>query len=119
MKDRTLISHSTPPIYESYLITLERLIDGGYFQYNRKMIADSLWPSIPRFFQVICSMTNLEKLILSDQTVTLTEENIASLLQSCPKLTELQLKLSEGQELEISEELKNELRPGCQQLRFF
>ena len=57
--------------------------------------------------------------MLSDQTVTLTEEDIASLLQSCPKLTELQLKLSEGQELEISEELKNELRPGCQQLRFF
>ena len=114
--------------HHSYLNTLERLVERNYFQNNRKMIANSWGRSVYRIHPVICSMTNLEIFTFVDwettpglfpSTVYLTEEDLACLLQSCPKLTELQLKLSEAQKLEISEELKNELRSGCQQLRFF
>ena len=63
------------------LITLRRLVDGGYFQNTRQMIVDSEWPSIPRFFRVICSMTNLEKLELMHLKMTLTEEDLALLFQ--------------------------------------
>jgi len=105
------------------LITLRRLVDGGYFQSTRQVIVDSEWPSIPRFCRVICSMTNLEKLELLHLKMTLTED-LALLFQSCPKLTELHLRLCDSnrfdrQMLESNEELLSELRSGFERLRFF
>jgi hypothetical protein len=101
---------------ENRLITLERLVDGGYFQNNRQMIVSSWWPSIARLFRVIRSMTNLEKLSLLEWKLTLTQD-LPQLFRSCPKLTELRLRLFESQELEMNKFLKNELRSGFQRLR--
>jgi hypothetical protein len=95
---------------------LKRLANGGYFQNNRQVILNSKWPSIPRFLQVIHSMTNLENLRLLEWDLTLTED-LARLFQSCPKLTELHMKLVKSQMLEMGEGLKNELRSGFQRLR--
>ena len=104
--------------YESRLIALERLVEGGNFLNVRQMIASSWWPSIPRFFRVICSMTNLEKIELMNLEMALIEEDLARLFRSCPKLTELHLALCDLP-LETNEELKNELRSGCQRLKIF
>jgi hypothetical protein len=106
------------------LITLRRLVDGRYFQNTRQVIVDSWWPSIPRFFRVICSMTNLEKLELLNWKLILAGEDLAQLFRSCPKLTELHLALNNStrfdrQMLEGNEELENELRPGFERLRLF
>ena len=106
------------------LITLGRLVEGGYFRNTRQMIVDSWWPSIPRFFRVICSMTALEKLELLGWKLILTEEDLAQLFQSCLKLTELHLAINAStrfdcQMLEANEELENKLRPGFERLRLF
>ena len=110
--------------HEHRLITLERLADGGYFENTRKVIMDSWWPSIPRFFRVICSMTSLEKLGLMSWKLLLTEKDLAKLFLSCPRLTELHLSLSDSirfdrQMLEANEELENELRSGFERLKLF
>jgi hypothetical protein len=106
------------------LITLRRLADGGYFQNSRQVMGDSEWPSIPRFFRVICSMTNLETLSLLNWKLTLTEEDLAQLFRSCPRLTELHLTLYNSNRfdrhmLEGNEEVINDLRPGFERLRLF
>jgi hypothetical protein len=106
LKDRTC--HYVP-LYESHMITLERLADGGFFKNNRQMIVDFCWPSLPRFFRVIRSMTNLEKIDLLHWGLSLTED-LPQLFRSCPKLTELRLKLVESYKTEMREELKNELK---------
>jgi hypothetical protein len=100
------------------LIILEQLVDGGYFQNNRQIIVPSCgcWPSIPRLFQKILSMTNLEKLLYLELRLA---EDLPQLFRSCPKLIELRLKLVESPKLEMNEKLKNELQPGFQRLRFF
>ncbi len=98
------------------LITLKRLANGGYFQNNRQVILNSKWPSIPRFLQVIHSMTNLENLRLLEWNLTLTED-LARLFQSCPKLTELHMKIVESQNVKMNGDLRNELRSGFQRLR--
>ena len=100
---------------ESHMITLDRLAVGGYFQNNRQMIVNSCWP-VPRLFQVLRYMNNLEKLNLLECHVTLTEE-LPQLFRWCPKLIELHLTTFESQELEMYEGLKNELRSGFQRLR--
>jgi hypothetical protein len=97
---------------------MERLADAGYFQNNREVIVGWGWPSVPRFFPVVRSMTNLEKLYLLNWELTLTED-LPQLFQPCPKLTELRLKLVKGQNLEMGANLKNELRSGFQRLRIF
>jgi hypothetical protein len=124
--DRSLSdqSYGDEPIYVNRLITLRRLADGGYFQNTRQMKATNRWPSIPRFFRVICSMTNLEKLELLGWKLILTEEDLVRLFQSCPKLTELHLRLRDSGRfdrhmLETNEEVTNELRPGFERLRLF
>jgi hypothetical protein len=61
-------------------------------------------------------MNNLEKLELLNLELTLTK-NVPQLFRSCPKLTEMRLKLAETQKLEMGEELENELRLGFQRLR--
>jgi hypothetical protein len=62
-------------------------------------------------------MTQLEKLSLSVWTLTMTED-VPKLFRSCPKLTELHVRIHESQEkLEMNEELRNELRSGFQRLR--
>jgi hypothetical protein len=60
-------------------------------------------------------MTNLEKLNIFHWKVTLTD--VPQLFRSCPKLTDLRLRLVESQKLKIDEELKNELRSGFQRIR--
>ena len=100
---------------KSRLNTLEWLVDRGYFQNNRQMIVNSWWQSI-RFFRFILSMNNLAKLSLLHWTLILTQA-VPQLFRSCPKLTELHLRLLESQELEMNEDLKNELRTGFQKIR--
>ena len=112
LKDGRYYCH---PEDENSVITLA---DRGYFQNNRQMIASSWWPSIRRLFQAIRSMTRLEKLSLLKCSLTLAED-LPLLFRSCPKLTELRLKLVESQKLEMGEELKNGLRSGFQRLRLF
>jgi hypothetical protein len=63
-------------------------------------------------------MTHLETLSLLNWKLSLTED-LLQLFRSCPKLTELRLKLDDCHKLEMNEELKNELRSGCQRLRLF
>jgi hypothetical protein len=105
---------------ESCLTILERLVAGGFFKNNRQMIVEISWrwPSIPRFYQVLRSMAHLEKLSLLNWKLRLTQD-VPKLFQSCPKLTELHLKLDDSLNLglEIDEELKNELRSGFQRIR--
>jgi hypothetical protein len=74
------------------------------------------WQFIHPLFRVLRSMNNLEKLELLNLELTLTK-NVPQLFRSCPKLTEMRLKLAETQKLEMGEELKNELRSGFQRLR--
>jgi hypothetical protein len=108
------------PYYEltdkKRLIILKRLAAGGFFKNNCQMIVEISWrwPSISRFYQVLPSMAHLEKLSLLNWKLRLTQD-VPKLFQSCPKLSELHLKLDEG--LEIDEELKNELRSGFQRIR--
>jgi hypothetical protein len=97
---------------------LERLAAGGFFKNNREVILTWNWPFTPPLFQVLRSMNNLETLSLSEWKLTLTED-VPQLFRSCPKLTELRLKLAESQKLEKNEELENELRSGFQRLRLF
>ena len=105
---------------ESLLIIVERLVDGGYFQNNRQMIVKFTWTFIARSFRVVCSMNNLEKLNLLKCVLTDTAmKDLALVFRSCPKLTELHLRLFEGQIFKKNEDLKNELRPGYQRLKIF
>jgi hypothetical protein len=62
-------------------------------------------------------MTELEKLNVFDWNLRLTED-VPKLFRSCPKLTELRMKLA-SQKVEMNEGLKNELRSGFQRLRLF
>jgi len=100
----------------SRLTILERLVDGGFFKNNRQMIVSCRWPSIYRLCQSLRSMTHLETLNVLHWTLRL-KQDVPQLFRSCPKLTELRLKLAEAQNFEMGEELKNELRSGFQRLR--
>ena len=101
--------------YESHLMILNRLVERGLLKNNREMFVSFCRRSVPLIFRVICSMTQLEKLSLSVWTLTMTED-VPKLFRSCPKLTELRLKLFESKKLEMNEELENELRSGFQRL---
>jgi hypothetical protein len=98
---------------ESHLITLEWLVQREYLQNNR---LSSWWPSIPRLFWALNFMKNLEKLSLLEWKLRLTDLPPFP-FRSCPKLTELHLRLFQSQELEMNEELKNVLRSGFQRLQ--
>ena len=115
LKDRTYYYKQKR---ENRLITIERLVEGGFFQNNRQMIVSLHWPSLPRLLPVLHSMNNLEKLSLLEWKLTLTQD-VPQLLRSCPNLTELRIKLVERQKVEIGEELENELRPRFERLRLF
>ena len=97
--------------------SLERLADGGYLKNNRQMKANWYMPSFPRLLEMIGSMNNLETLSLLGCELTLTKD-LPQLIRSCPKLTELRIKLFDNQKLE-KEVLKNDLRPGFKRLRLF
>jgi len=115
-KDRTFYDDLK---YESHLMILNRLVDRGLLKNNREMFVSLCRRSAPLIFRVIHSMTHLEKLSLSEWTLTLTED-VPKLFRSCPKLTELHVGIDESQEkLEMNEDLKNELRPGFERLRLF
>jgi hypothetical protein len=102
--------------YESHLIILKRLVDRGLLKNNREMSVNSCRLSDARMCRVIRSMTHLEKLSFLECQLT---EDVSELFRSCPKLTQLHLRIVESQKLEMNEELKNELRPGFQRLRLF
>jgi hypothetical protein len=104
-------------IPESLLTILKRLADGGFLKNNRQWIVGVGWTRDPWLFQVIRSMNNLEKLNLLKCKLTLTD--VPQLFRSCPKLTELHLRLFDRQNLEMGEELKNVLRPGFQRISLF
>ena len=103
--------------YENRMITIERLVAGGFLKNNRQMI-NYFWRSVPRLFRVILSMHNLETLSLMGYELTLTED-VSQLLRSCPKLTELRIRLFYNQRFKMNEVLKNELRSGFQRLKIF
>ena len=104
--------------YENHLITLGRLADRGYFKNNRQMIVNCCWPSIPALCRVIRSMTDLETLSLLEWKPTLIED-VPQLFRSCPKLTEMHLRLLESSNFEMGEEHKNEVRSCFQSLKIF
>ena len=74
-------------------------------------------PSFPRLLEMIGSMNNLETLSLLGCELTLTKD-LPQLIRSCPKLTELRIKLFDNQKLEKEVEQKR-LRSGFQRLRIF
>ena len=99
---------------ESSLIILERLADGGYFQNNRRMFMKFDSPFITRLIRVIRSMKNLEKLHLLQCNLSLTED-LPQFFRSCPKLTDLRVRLSDPKRVDrkrfnrMNENRKNEL----------
>jgi hypothetical protein len=113
LKDRNFCYEHKPTIH---LITLDRLAAGGFFKNNRQLIVRDYWPSFQRLCRVLRSMTDLETLSLLNWKLSLTQ-GLPQLLRSCPKLTELRLKLVESQKVEMDEDLQNELRPGFERLR--
>ena len=95
---------------------LKILVEEGLLKNNREFGVIFIPRSVPLILRVIRSMTQLEKLSLSEWKLTLTED-VPKLFRSCPKLTELRLKVVESQEFEMNEELQNELRAGFLRLR--
>ena len=97
------------PYYEltdkKRLTILKRLAAGGFFKNNRQMIVEGSWsrPSIHRFYQVVRSMADLEKLSLLNWKLRLTQD-VPKLFQSCPKLSELHLN-SQKNEFAFSQHL--------------
>ena len=102
--------------YKSHMITLDRLAAGGFLKNNRQMIVENYWPSFQRLCRVLRSMTDLETLSLLEWKLSLTQ-GLPQLLRSCPKLTELRLKLVENKYVEMDVDLESELRPGFQRIR--
>jgi hypothetical protein len=102
-------------IPERLLIILKRLADGGFLVNNRQWIVSVGWSREPWLFDVIPSMKNLEKLNLLGCNLTL--KDVPQLFRSCPKLTDLHLRLIDCQQLQMDEGLKKLLRPGFQRLR--
>jgi hypothetical protein len=98
---------------KSLLTNLEQLAEEGFFKNNRQLVVRfrSDWPLSPPLFGIIRPMINLEILKLDCQ---LKIEQVAQLFQSCPKLTELHLRLDA---CEMDADLKNQLRPGFQRHR--
>ena len=104
--------------YKSHMITLDRLAAGGFLKNNRQMIVVDYWPSFQRLCRVLRSMTDLETLSLLEWKLSLTQ-GLPQLLRSCPKLTELRIRLFYNQRFKMNEVLKNELRSGFQRLKIF
>ena len=109
---------------ESLLKILERLAGKGYLQNNRQFKCHlrlaQLFMKFDRshsscFFELICSMKNLEELNLFGYV--LTPDGLAHLFQSCSKLTNLYIGIHYWETLEIDERLKNQLKTGFQRLR--
>jgi hypothetical protein len=104
----------------SSLMILERQADGEYVQ-NKCRFSVKPRSFNARLFRVIRFITDLETLHLLECNLTLTED-LPQLFRSCPKLTELHVRLSdpEGVERErltqMNEDVKNELRSGFQRL---
>ena len=103
---------------KSHMITSDRLAAGGFFKNNRQMIVVYYWPSFQRLCRVIRSMTDLETLSLLEWKPTLIED-VPQLFRSCPKLTEMHLRLLESSNFEMGEEHKNEVRSCFQSLKIF
>ena len=116
--DRSLKDQTSTLIHKSCLIALDGLLNGGYFQNNRQLLASPWFSSNSQLLRVICSMNNLEILSLLECQLTLTED-VPQLFRSCPNLTELRSRLFESKKLEMNEELENELRSGFQRLQIF
>ncbi len=109
---------------ESLLKILERLAGEGYLQQNRQFKCNvrlaQLFMKFDRshsscFFELICSMKNLEELNLFGYT--LTPDILAHLFQSCFKLVQLNIGIHNCKTLEMDERLKDQLKTGFQKLR--
>jgi hypothetical protein len=74
-------------------------------------------PRSSRFVEVICSMKNLEQLHLFDYE--LIPEVLARVFQSCSKITDLRITATEYEMFKMPDQLKSQLRPSFQRLRYF
>jgi len=101
---------------ESHFNTLQRLAVEGYLNNNQQFGEFNSNLSLISSFVIkaICSMKNLEKLILRND---LTLEDLALVFQSCSKVIELNITAFEFEMDKMVEDLKNQLRPGFQRLR--
>ena len=103
--------------YKELLKTLELLTDEGSLKNNRELVVYSGWSLDPWFLRINCSMPNLEKLDVMEYDVKFSD--LACLFQSCPKLLELRMKLSQSETSEIDENCRNNFRLGFQRLQCF
>ena len=102
---------------DSLFKILERLVEEGYLQNNRKLGVNLYVSLSSRFVEVICSMKNLESLGLGAHD--LTPDVLAHVFQSCSKITNLFVSTKTYKTLEMAEHLKNQLKSGFQKLRYF
>jgi len=110
------LSIERPPD-ESLLKLLERLAEEGYLQNNLKLDVQFHCSRNSRFFEVICSMKNLETLKLFEDDLTL--DSLTHVFQSCPKLIELHICTQVCITQKMDNHLKNQLKSGFQRLRWF
>ena len=96
---------------------MELLADEGRLKNNCALVVDTERPLGPRFLQIKCSMTNLK--ILDIMEYELKFSDLACLFQSCAKLIELRMKLSQCINSEIDEDCRSHIRLGFQRLRWF
>jgi len=100
---------------ESLFKILERLAGEGYLQNTQQFVGcESHFLQISSFVNIMCSMENLEK--LTSHACHLTLEDLARVFQSCSKLSELNILVTD---FEMDQDVKNQLRPGFQRLRRF
>jgi hypothetical protein len=103
--------------YENYFKILERLAEGGFLQNNRQLNTTLHCSINSRFVKMLCSMKNLDTLRLFDYK--LTPDVLAHVIQSCPKLINLQIGAHDFKTFERAQHLKNQLRSGFQKIRYF
>jgi len=103
---------------ENRLKILERLAQEGIFDNVSQLIVKAEKLFSPRFSQIVCSMSNLEKIEIRDRKVQFAD--LAHFFRSCPKL--IKLKLADMNvdfpmgKFKIVKNLKNQLKLGFQRL---
>ena len=104
---------------ENCLKILARLAEEGIFENVSQLIVKSKRLFSPRFFQICCSMSNLEKIEIRNPNVQFAD--VAHFFRSCPNIIELKLVNMKVAfpfgEFEIDEDLKNQLKLGFQRLQ--
>jgi hypothetical protein len=88
----------------------------GYLENNRQLeVERTIRSSDSRFVELTCSMKNLEELDLFGCELTL--EDLAHVFQSCSQITNLSITGDSDEMPNMTEHLKNQLRPGFHKLR--